>query len=308
MAQEHLRVLKSLLPGRCAGFAPSAKHASSVRGLGATFFAGELRDAVDVFNPTHAIVAVPVDRLAAVTAAVVGAGVKRVLVEKPAVLDVGSGEATLAAAAACGARLWVGYNRRFFASVLAAHDLIEKAGEPISSVRVDFTERSHQIEGLDHPAAVKARWVTVNSLHPIDLALHAVGLPDPGGFSACRSGSLAWHPAAAVMVGSGFTRTGVAFSYHANWTAPGGWSVEWLTASARYVFRPLEELRIERSGAPLAALERIPDDLDLRFKPGLHRQCREFLSEEPSPRLATYRDALQLVRLAAEIAGYDQGP
>lgn len=308
MGQAHLRVLQSLLPGSCAAFAPSARHAASARALGATFFAGELRAAVDAFNPTHAIVAAPVDRLAAITAEVVRCGVKRVLVEKPAVLDIGAGEATLLAAAACGARLWVGYNRRFYASVLAALELIERAGEPISSVRVDFTERSHEVAGLDHPAAVKARWVTVNSLHPIDLALHAVGLPDPGGLSARRSGSLAWHPAAAVMVGSGFTRTGVALSYHANWTAPGGWSVEWLTAAARYVFRPLEELRIERTGASQAVLEPIHDDLDLRFKPGLYRQCREFLSEEPSPRLASYRDALQLVRLAAEIAGYDQSP
>jgi predicted dehydrogenase len=307
MAQQHLRVLQSLLPGGSAAFAPSVRQEASVRALGAGFFSGDLRAAVDAFHPTHAIIAAPVDRLAAITADVVGAGVRRVLIEKPAVLDAAAGEAILEQAAASGSRLWVGYNRRFYASVLAALDRIEKAGESISSVRVDFTERSHEVERLDHPAAVKARWVTVNSLHPIDLALHAVGLPAPGQLSARRRGSMAWHPSAAVMVGSGFTKTGVAVSYHANWTAPGGWTVEWLTATARYVFRPLEELRIERRGATLA-VEPIDDALDVRFKPGLYGQCRDFLSDEPSPRLASYEEALQLVRLAAEIAGYDRSP
>jgi predicted dehydrogenase len=304
MARRHIEVLRDLLPGRCAAWAPSERHRAEVEALGVPFRGGDLRAALDGFAASHVVIAAPADRLVEATLQAIAAGVPRLLVEKPGALDLRSGRSVVEAAASSGARLWVGYNRRFYGSLRAALERLRGTGEAIRSVVVEFTEWSDKIQALDIPASAKRRWVLANSMHPIDMGLLPVGLPDPERSAFHRGGALPWHPSAGVMVGSGITVNGVPFALHADWGAPGRWGVEWRTASERLVFRPLEELRVTTRDAP----ERVVparDDLDERYKPGLFLQAVEFLSAEPSERLASYEHALRLVELAAAIGGYD---
>lgn len=304
MGRHHLDALRELLPGGCAAYAGSEKNRRAVEQLGSPFFSGDLRRVVAEFRPSHAIVAVPVDHLGAVTSSLVELGIARILVEKPGVLDVDEGTRILERATSAGVRIWTGYNRRFYGSVLTAFETIHNSGETISSVAFGFTEWPERVEASDQTESAKRRWVLMNSMHPIDLALHAVGLPDPKRAVFYRSGSLSWHPSAAVMVGGGLTEKGVPFAYHADWTAPGGWGVEWMTASTRFVFRPLEQLFLQRRGCSELELALLAGDLDRRFKPGIYLQDTEFLKPEPSARLASFEHAVRLVGLAGRIAGY----
>ena len=70
--------------------------------------------------PSMAVVAVGVDQLAAVATALVTAGTGRVLVEKPAGVNSREIRALWRVAEQSSAEVFVGYNRRFYASVVAA--------------------------------------------------------------------------------------------------------------------------------------------------------------------------------------------
>jgi predicted dehydrogenase len=224
MARDYARVLKSL--GRdfeVVGRGPeSAREFESA--LAHPVRQGGLERALaEAPAPSEAIVAVGVEQLAETATRLVAAGTRRILVEKPAGLDSSQIRAVQQAAAGRRAAVYVGYNRRFYASTRRAREMIAEDGGATSCV-FEFTEWSHKIAPLGKPAAVKAAWFLANSTHVVDLAFHLCGRPRD--WQPWRDGSLAWHPAAARFCGSGVTEQGVLFSYHADWEAPGRWGVE----------------------------------------------------------------------------------
>jgi predicted dehydrogenase len=306
MGSAHLQVLAALNPDALAGWAPSERRREAVESVGAGFFHGSLDAALDEFQPTHVIVASPVETLAPISVQLIAAGVRHLLVEKPGGLQRAEGEALGAAVKTSGADLHVGYNRRFYSSIRTALELISDAGEEIESVSFEFNEVVPDPSGpAGHAPCVREHWLLANSLHVIDSALFPVGYPDLLHSEFARSGSLSWHTAGSIFVGSGMTALGKPFAYHANWTAPGRWGFEWMTPSARYVFRPLEKLVVMRCGS--FKLEEIPlnDELDHRFKAGVYLQNQAFLyGGANAARLVSLEDALSLIRLGEAIAGY----
>jgi predicted dehydrogenase len=289
-----------------ACFAPTNRNEAAMKGLGVPFHHGKLADAVAAIRPSHAIVATPVETLASATLEVLAAGIRSVLVEKPAFLSLAEARELVAAAKTSGARAFVAYNRRFYASVRKARDLIRERSESFRSVFFEFTEWTHKIEPLQRPAVVKSHWVLANSAHVIDLALHAVGRAQLDQTLCVKSGAgaLAWHPSAAVMTGAGITDQRIPFAYLASWGSPGRWGVEWITDKTRYIFRPLEGLKTQ--GQATIAIEdvELPDDLDQRFKPGVFHQDRAFLLEPDHPSLASLEESASLGELVCRIAGY----
>lgn len=239
--------------------------------------------------PDAAIIAVGVDELARSTEALLQRGIRRILVEKPAGLDAAEVGALAALAAARQAQVYVGYNRRFYASTRAARDIIAADGG-VTSFNFEFTEWSHVIEPLSVPQIVKERWFLANSTHVVDLAFFLGGKPRE--MSSYVAGALAWHQAAAVFAGAGVTHAGALFSYQANWAAPGRWSVEMLTRAHRLIFRPMEQLHIQQIGSVAVNKVDIADHLDTAFKPGVYLQVEAFLSPSPPPDLLTIADQL----------------
>ena len=242
--------------------------------------------------PGAAIVAVGVEQLAPTTMLLLDAGLKRILIEKPGGLDAAEIRKVTEKAEAVGARVYLGYNRRFYASVLKAQDLILEDGG-VGSFAFEFTEWGHVIEGLDKAPGVKENWFLANSTHVVDLAFHLGGLPVQ--FQSYATGQLPWHPLASAFAGAGVTEHGALFSYQANWAAPGRWGVEILTRRHRLFLRPMEQLQIQGIGSIDVRSCEIEDDLDRRFKPGLHRQVTAFLSAEPPPALLGLADHLKRV-------------
>lgn len=304
MGTAHLQVLADLAPDVVTGWAPGTRPRGTERDAsGFIVRRDDLQDTLAAVKPTHVIVASPVETLTPIAIQVMKAGVKHLLIEKPAAMDQRECRLLQACAAETGTEIYVAYNRRFYASVRGALAHMRDAGESIESVMFEFNE-AMPAHGPGAATDVAARWLLANSMHVIDTAFHPVGLPDMQRSHFQRRGELSWHPAGSVFVGSGETTNGIPFAFHANWDAPGRWGFEWMTKSTRYVFRPMEKLSVMRRGRfdlePMA----LDDEIDTRFKPGVYLQNLAFLQGDPERRMVRLKEALALIPLAENIAGY----
>jgi predicted dehydrogenase len=301
MAQDYARVLQGLhLPfeviGRGADSADKFEKAT-----GKPVRIGGLADALRAgIAPEKAIVAVGVEQLAPTTAELIRAGVKRIMVEKPAGLDLVEIESLNRIAEENGASVLLAYNRRFYGSVQQARQCIAEDGGVLSA-QFEFTEWSHVIAPLVKGAGVKEHWLLGNSTHVIDLAFHLIGRPLD--WKCWHAGSIDWHPAAARFAGAGVSELGVMFSYLADWQAPGRWGVELLTAKRRLILRPMEQLQVTPLGSVKVEAIAPLDSLDQDYKPGLYRQTKAFLDGDDQL-FCSLPEQVENVRIYSEMAGY----
>jgi len=232
--------------------------------------------------PDEAIVTVNAMHLAEVTVAAVRAGVKRILVEKPAALDAAEVQSLLDVAADTGAEIRVAYNRRFLSSVIAARQMIAEDGG-VLSVKFDFSEPARRIGTMGKPQRELDAWFFANSTHVVDLAFSFVG---PVDFAAgAVAGGVDWHPSGGVFAGFARSTDGALLSWHANWAGPGRWGVEVITPERRLILRPLEGLSIQDHSSFAEQVIDIDLGPDVEFKPGLYRQVQAFLTGEGAEHL-----------------------
>lgn len=276
MAQDHAKVLASLdqdftVVGRGID---SARQFEEVTGHAVVPGGLEAHLKGDESIPVVAIVSVGVEQLATSTLALMENGVQRILVEKPAGLTRDEIEEVSDVARQKEVEVYVAYNRRFFASVLAAQAIIEEDGG-VDSYNFEITEWGHVIAPLEKEEGVKDNWFLGNTSHVADLAFYLGGEPEE--IQCFTSGGTDWHTRSSNFSGAGRTENGALFCYHGNWNAPGRWSVEMLTRRHRLIFRPLEKLQVQKLGSVAVEEAEIDDSLDTEFKPGLYGQLRAFL-------------------------------
>lgn len=228
-------------------------------------------------HPDKAIVAVTENMLGTVALELIKAGIKSLLIEKPGGFNFNEIRTVDREAKKYQTKVCIGYNRRAYASVEKAKEIIKKDGG-VTSFNFEFTEWGHIIAPLKKAKGVKEQWFLHNSTHVIDLAFFLGG--EPKKISSYTAGGLSWHPKASVFAGAGVTEKGAIFSYQANWEAPGRWSVEILTKKHRLIFRPLEKLQIQNIGSVATSEVKINDKYDLKFKPGLYKQILSFLNND----------------------------
>lgn len=225
----------------------------------------------------YAIVAVSISSLMHVAVELSELGVGNILLEKPGGLNYEEIKKVKDIAVKSGTEIYVGYNRRFYSSVIRAKEIIEEDGG-VQSFSFDFTEWAHVVEKLDLPAEEFSNWLLANSSHVIDLAFYLGG--DPEEMMNYVSGQLPWYKYASSFSGAGKTKRGATFSYRADWCSAGRWSVNIFTKKHRLIFEPMEKLRIQNKGSVEIQEETINDDLDVRFKPGLYLQTKAFLNND----------------------------
>lgn len=235
-------------------------------------------------NFSHAIIAVGVENLFFVTKLLLSKGIKNILVEKPACLYFNEIEELLTLQDFHSASVYIGYNRRFLGSVIELKKIAELDGG-INSIHFDFTEWSDGIAPLVKGPEVKQRWVLSNSTHVIDLAFHLAGPPNK--IISHNEGSLAWHPSACRFSGSGVTHDGTIFSYRADWDAPGRWGITAYTKNYKLDLIPLEQLQVTKRNSTTPETVTFNEPKHVDFKPGLHQQILDFMSDEPSSVLCT---------------------
>lgn len=250
--------------------------------------------------PRHAIVSVGVEALAETTMMLIDYGVKSILVEKPAGINLDEIRAVYQKAYAADANVYVAYNRRFYSSVIKAQQIIKDDGGP-SSFNFELTEWGHVIEKIDKPAGVKENWFLANTSHVSDLAFYLGGFPEQ--LSCFSSDSTSWHKRSANFAGAGRSACGALFSYNGNWNSPGRWSVEVLTKKHRLILRPMEQLQIQVIGSIAQNPVEIDDELDKSFKPGLYRQTQAFLNEDDAY-LCDIEQQIKMTEVYNKMAGY----
>ena len=231
---------------------------------------------------SHAINAVNVENLEAVTLSLLNAGINKILVEKPLGLSADSIATLNDKVKELSAAVYVAYNRRYYASTAKALEIIKEDGG-LKSLLFEFTEWKTRIDFSRYPDIVREKWLYANSSHVIDLAFYFAGMPKCWSSYSGRAN----NGEDDVFVGSGLTEKNVFFSYASNWDAPGRWGVELLTNKHRLYLRPMEKLSIQKINS--VAIEEVPieDALDVEFKPGVYCEVEDFLSDSPSSRLKT---------------------
>ena len=226
--------------------------------------------------PTHAIVATGIESLGHVASLLINYGVNQILLEKPGGLSVTEFMKNKCDAELNGVNIYIGYNRRFYASVLKSKEIISQDGG-VKSFHFEFTEWSHVIEKVSINADVKSNWLLCNSSHVIDLAFYLGGMPNE--ISSYTSGKLSWHDTA-IFTGAGKSLNGALFSYCANWNAPGRWGVEIMTDKHRLYLKPLEKVLIQNIGSIEVNPLETDYSLDEKFKPGIYLQTKSFINGE----------------------------
>lgn len=251
--------------------------------------------------PDKAIVAVGVEALADVSTQLINYGVSHVLIEKPGMGAPAELAQVVQAAQYTTSTALLAYNRRYYASVLKAEEIIEEDGG-VESFCFEFTEWSHVIGELDKTAVEHRNWFLGNSSHVVDLAFFLCGKPLR--VQTFVKGGLDWHPASAVFTGAGETDKEALFSYHANWKSPGRWWLEILTSKRRLIFRPLEKLQVQNIGSVEICDVPLDDDLDKMFKPGLFLQVQDFVNGKYSRFVTIDEQAELLSNVYLPMSGY----
>jgi predicted dehydrogenase len=277
----------------------SAERFTAINGV-KVLEGGLSRALADLPAPEVAIVAVTCDQLASVATQLVKAGSKRILLEKPGGLSNQEIRSVYNTAKQAGATICIAYNRRFYASTLYALNQIAQDGG-IVSCTFEFTEWANKIAEWSAPPSVKETLVLSNSSHVLDLAFYLCGAPKD--WSSWHAGDLPWHKAAERFCGAGLTDRGVLFSYHADWAAPGRWSVDFLTRKHRFIFKPMEQLHRTTLGSTSIDSIVLNDQLDRDYKPGLYRQVQAFLDQDYSA-LCLIEHQVKMSAIYSKIAGY----
>ena len=195
--------------------------------------------------PQKAIVAVGIEALKDTTVQLINYGVTDILLEKPGIGYASEIDELCSVAESNNANVLLAYNRRFYASVLKAKEILEEDGG-ISSFNFEFTEWSHIIETFEKDPAEHQNWFLGNSTHIVDTAFYLGGTPKEIASFVSGEGEMDWHKASSNFSGAGISNKNALFAYHANWQGPGRWSMEFLTKKHRLIFRPIEKLQIQK--------------------------------------------------------------
>lgn len=303
MAKEYIKVLRALeTPVTVVGRSVSGAQAFEQE-TGLAVLTGGLEANIanlDIACFTHCIVTTNVTQLYGNVCSLLHAGAKKILVEKPFVLDKKQLDSACRLAEEKSADVFIAYNRRFFSSVIKAREIIAADGG-LDMVKFDFTEWGHIIEGLDKEPHEKARWLLANSTHVIDLAFYFAGVPKA--LTAYRMGELDWHPSAKVFTGAGIGQKNVLFSYGSDWGSAGRWWLELFTPLRKLRLSPMEKLLETRKGTIIEQEVMLDDEVEKAFKPGLYRQTDHFLSGK-SDDLCALGELQESFKYFCEIAGY----
>ena len=227
---------------------------------------------------THVINSSSIDSLKSTTLFLLKKGVENILLEKPGVANSNEIEALYKESKKKKkANIVLAYNRRFYASVIKAKEIIKEDGG-VNSFTFEFTEWAHVIKTYNFSKSILKNWFLGNSTHVVDTAFYLGGIPKE--MNCFKKGSLDWHPSGSTYTGAGVTDSNALFSYHANWEGPGRWFLELITSKHRLIFKPFETLQIQEIGSVQIKEVDVDYSLEKEFKPGLYNQTKAFLNSD----------------------------
>jgi len=246
----------------------------------------------------NVIVAVDVEHLEDCTLAALGAGARRILVEKPGAMDVAGLRRMRDAATGAKAEISIAYNRRFYNVVRRVRAMLEEDGGA-HVCHIEFGESAEKLAASSRSPEVLARTVYNHCSHVLDLAWFLAG--EPSDLAAWHAGSLPWH-ATAVFAGAGKTASGALFTYRADWLVAGSWRIELQTSRRQIVFAPIERpVWRENPAAEFQPVEAEPEPC----KAGLAGMLNAFLAGADAGALCSMDEQIRRAGFYHRIGGYD---
>jgi hypothetical protein len=269
--------------------------------LGKYYFDGVDCALLELQAPSHAIVAVDIENLYGITCKLLDAGVKNILIEKPGSLYFHDLISLKEKSKAIDASIFIGYNRRHYASVQKCLEIIQE-DNGVKSVKFDFTEVSSEVSKLELSNSVKNLWIIANSSHVLDLVFFMCGVPTT--LNSSVSGHIDWHPSGSKFAGVGFINSHILFSYFADWESPGRWGIELNTKKHKFILQPLEELKIMDLQSFEIKKVKLNDYYDKTYKPGIYAQTLNFMRNS-STNMCTLDEQINQYKLFSKIANYN---
>lgn len=254
----------------------------------------------EAIDYNYAINAVNAENLAITSAMLMEHGIENCLIEKPGFTS--RKEADLVSKNAKGKKVYIAYNRRFYASVQRGMEIIEEDGG-VASFSFEFTEWRQVFDNRENQENLSFLFLG-NSTHVVDMAFYlAGGYPIEMTNYISGENEIGWHKMGAKYAGAGMIHDGILFSYSANWNAPGRWGIEINTKNHRLIYRPLEKLQIMDLGSVKIYEADVDYDLDNRYKAGLYREVESFLNDNVDKNLCMLDEQINNIDLYSKISG-----
>jgi len=270
MAREHIRAFQALEGVSVAGIYSRTK--SRAEALAQEFNISTVADSIDgLYHESQAnLVVVTVPELQA--NAIAKACFQydwTVLLEKPAGYDLLDANDIAEAALTCSQAVFVGFNRRFYASARAILEDLDSRDEP-RFIHIQDQQSFAEARQYNHPEAVVQKFMYANSIHNIDL-IRFFGRGEIVNVQPI----LPWQQEKSVIVLSLIEfDSGDKALYEGIWQGPGPWACAISTPARRWMMQPLEKASYqnvnERKKNELEVHE-----LDQQFKAGFYVQAQE---------------------------------
>jgi len=243
------------------------------------------------------IIALPITLLSNATNLAIKYGQKNILIEKPGALF----SKYLEKINCKNQKIRIAYNRLVYPSFQKLLQLSKKEG--ITSCKFTFTEWVDKIDFKKGEKEVFSRWGISNSLHVISMAFEIIGLPKE--MASFRKSKFDWHPNGTTFVGSGISKRGIPFSYHADWKSSGRWGIEIMTEKNAYRLIPLENLQVCKKNST----EWKSVSFKIAFpeiKAGIAEELAIMLNDKKNNKidLTTLKTGITYIKIAEKIFGY----
>ena len=271
IAKQHLEVLEKVGGMEAVGITSRTK--AKAQDLARQYRIGVCADDIDSLvnqaKPDALMVLVSENQVCSVVSSVIPLGLP-LFIEKPAGLSSKENLKLANLAKEYAVSTMVGFNRRYYSIFHKGIKIIKDHG-PLLGILVEGHERMWRVrEGKKFSEDVLSNWIFANSTHTIDLLRFFAGEPkEIKSFARSYLESGGDQFAAIIQLDSGTIG-----HYLAHWYSPGGWKVVLFGDGVTVEYEPLEKGRwIDKS---LESHEIVPDDVDLKYKPGFFRQMEAF--------------------------------
>lgn len=270
IAQEHLKVIKEIknisVIGITSRTISKAKDLSNKYGINDVY--KNYESMIEECSLDGIMILVSAEKIFKITKELIPCKIP-LFIEKPAGLNPEETKILLSLSNEYKTINQVGYNRRFYSIFHKGLHLIDQIGGLIG-IGVEGHERFWKIPKEDFSQKELENWFYANSTHSIDLLrLFGGEIDQINTFKKSiteKNGD--------QFVGSFKFNSGTIGTYTSHWFSPGGWSVRLYCKEATLEFKPLESgVWIDKD---FKEHQILPDEVDLKFKPGFYNQMLAF--------------------------------
>ncbi|KTD47612.1 Gfo/Idh/MocA family protein [Legionella quateirensis] len=223
-----------------------------------------------------------------------------VLLEKPAGYDLRDAHDIAEAALTTSKPVYVGFNRRFYASAMTILDDLNSRKDDGRYIHIQDQQSYAEARACNHPEQVVQKFMYANSIHTIDLIRYFAR-----GEVTKVVPVLPWKKEdTQIFISYVEFDSGDKALYECIWKGPGPWACAVSTPHKRWTMQPLEKARYQNANERVVH-EVALDDTDQQYKAGFYKQALEVCNGVRGlPNQAiTLQDSLKTMELIHQMYG-----